>query len=271
MFHFSGAHFGTDDETSQALAMCTPGFTQSMQHIKSLFLDFFRGEELIPGSGPGSVPGQAGLQVALKAGLQHIISISEGPSEIEGKQKSNGTGTTADDLQQLYKAGALQLDKSSSASMVDTSASGHMIHFRVYAIVPASKGNAPSTSNLTIEEIGPSIDLTLRRRHMADIGRFNASLKRPKTQAEKNRQGKGVKKNIETDEMGDMVGRVHLGRQDLGKLQTRKMKGLKRVRQANARAGDDSGDDADDAEGESIGGDDSAAEIEDSEAKRPRL
>lgn len=106
---------------------------------------------------------------------------------------------------------------------------------------------------------------------MADIGRFNASLKRPKTQAEKNRQGKGVKKNIETDEMGDMVGRVHLGRQDLGKLQTRKMKGLKRVRQANARAGDDSGDDADDAEGESIGGDDSAAEIEDSEAKRPRL
>ncbi len=29
--------------------------------------------------------------------------------------------------------------------------------------------------------------------------------------------------------MGDKVGRIHLGKQDLSKLQTRKMKGLKRV------------------------------------------
>lgn len=39
------------------------------------------------------------------------------------------------------------------------------------------------------------------------------------------------KKNIETDLIGDKVGRIHLGRQDLGKLQTRKMKGLKRARE----------------------------------------
>ena len=30
--------------------------------------------------------------------------------------------------------------------------------------------------------------------------------------------------------MGDKIGRVHLGRQDLTQLQTRKMKGLKRSR-----------------------------------------
>ena len=30
--------------------------------------------------------------------------------------------------------------------------------------------------------------------------------------------------------MGDKIGRIHLGRQDLGDLQTRKMKGLKRGR-----------------------------------------
>ena len=30
--------------------------------------------------------------------------------------------------------------------------------------------------------------------------------------------------------MGDKTGRVHVGRQDLGELQTRKMKGLKRGR-----------------------------------------
>lgn len=30
--------------------------------------------------------------------------------------------------------------------------------------------------------------------------------------------------------MGDKIGRIHLGRQDLSELQTRKMKGLKRRR-----------------------------------------
>ena len=30
--------------------------------------------------------------------------------------------------------------------------------------------------------------------------------------------------------MGDKIGRIHLGRQDLNELQTRKMKGLKRDR-----------------------------------------
>ena len=36
------------------------------------------------------------------------------------------------------------------------------------------------------------------------------------------------RKNIETDLMGDKMGRIHVGRQDLNQLQTRKMKGLKR-------------------------------------------
>ena len=35
---------------------------------------------------------------------------------------------------------------------------------------------------------------------------------------------------METDIVGDKIGRIHLGRQDLGELQTRKMKGLKRPR-----------------------------------------
>ena len=39
-----------------------------------------------------------------------------------------------------------------------------------------------------------------------------------------------VKKNVETDTVGDKIGRIHLGRQDLSELQTRKMKGLKRSR-----------------------------------------
>lgn len=268
LFHFSGTHFATDDETSQSLAMCTEGLSQSMQHIKSLFLDFFRGEEMMPGSGPGSNPGQPGLQVAFKGGLQHIITITEAPSD-EGEAAKEKESTTADGLEELYKAGAKQSEKS-AASMVDTSASGRVIHFRVYAIVPSSKGTAASSSNLTLEEIGPSMDLVLRRRQMAEMGKMNASLKRPKTLAEKNRQGKGKKKNIETDEMGDMVGRVHLGKQDLGKLQTRKMKGLKRARKAQGE-GEEEEEDHDDA-GSDIGNSDAGAEQDEARAaKQQRL
>jgi ribosome production factor 2 len=43
-----------------------------------------------------------------------------------------------------------------------------------------------------------------------------------------------TKKNIETDVIGDKIGRIHLGRQDLGTLQTRKTKGLKRGRDDSA-------------------------------------
>ena len=37
-----------------------------------------------------------------------------------------------------------------------------------------------------------------------------------------------TKKNVEIDIVGDKLGRIHVGVQDLRKLQTRKMKGLKR-------------------------------------------
>ena len=41
---------------------------------------------------------------------------------------------------------------------------------------------------------------------------------------------------METDIVGDKMGRIHLGKQDLSDLQTRKMKGLKRGRAADAEA-----------------------------------
>lgn len=39
--------------------------------------------------------------------------------------------------------------------------------------------------------------------------------------------------------MGDKIGRIHLGRQDLGELQTRKMKGLKRGRDTDVEDEED--------------------------------
>ena len=54
------------------------------------------------------------------------------------------------------------------------------------------------------------------------------SLRRPKMEKKNVEAGQGKrKKNIETDDMGDMVGRIHVGKQDLTGMQSRKMKGLK--------------------------------------------
>ncbi|KAJ6172286.1 hypothetical protein N7470_001353 [Penicillium chermesinum] len=58
-------------------------------------------------------------------------------------------------------------------------------------------------------------------------------------QAKRPNEDMKTKKNISMDAIGDKVGRVHLGKQDLSGLQTRKMKGLKR------RAGMESDEDED--------------------------
>lgn len=72
------------------------------------------------------------------------------------------------------------------------------------------------------------------------------------------------KKNVETNIVGDKIGRIHLGRQDLSELQTQKMKGLKRSRDTDAR-GDGAKEDED-----VIGKDES--DVEDGvEVKRSRL
>ena len=72
------------------------------------------------------------------------------------------------------------------------------------------------------------------------------------------------KKNVETDIVGDQIGRIHLGRQDLSELQTRKMKGLKRDRDRDVE--EDGAEEGEDV----IDGDESDAE-NGVEVKRPRL
>ena len=85
--------------------------------------------------------------------------------------------------------------------------------------------------------------------------------------------------------VGDKIGRIHLGRQDLGKLQTRKMKGLKRFHDdldEDARTSD--AEDKSNNESEGLSDEEMREEVEesdgmegskagdlDSKAKRQRL
>ncbi|KAI9788461.1 MAG: rRNA-binding ribosome biosynthesis protein rpf2 [Peltula sp. TS41687] len=111
---------------------------------------------------------------------------------------------------------------------------GARIHMRVYMI--RTKRSGQRLPRVEVEEMGPRMDFRIGRVKEADEKVMKEALRKPRGLEAR------PKKNIETDLVGDKVGRIHLGRQDLGKLQTRKMKGLKRARE---EVGDNEGDEDD--------------------------
>jgi len=84
------------------------------------------------------------------------------------------------------------------------------------------------TPRVELVPMGPHFDLVLRRSVEADQDMMRAALKRPKIAKKDVASGLGKKrKNFEVDELGDLRGRVHVGRQDLDKLQRKKVKALR--------------------------------------------
>ncbi|XP_054578389.1 ribosome production factor 2 homolog isoform X4 [Eptesicus fuscus] len=94
------------------------------------------------------------------------------------------------------------------------------IYFRSYKLLLKKSGCR--TPRIELEEMGPSLDLVLRRTHLASDDLYKLSMKMPKALKPKK------KKNISQDTFGTTYGRIHMQKQDLSKLQTRKMKGLKK-------------------------------------------
>ncbi|XP_025264420.1 ribosome production factor 2 homolog [Camponotus floridanus] len=76
---------------------------------------------------------------------------------------------------------------------------------------------------IELEEIGPRADLLCRRNKFASEDLFKQACKKPKELKMKK------KKNISTDTLGTTHGRIHIGTQNIDKIQTRKMKGLKKT------------------------------------------
>jgi ribosome production factor 2 len=112
-----------------------------------------------------------------------------------------------------------------SISAEDSTGDGDVkpaIHLRVYTI--NTKRSGQRLPRVEVEEIGPRMDFRVGRVREPDESMLKEAMKKPRGLEER------PKKNITTDSMGDKIGRVHLGRQDLSELQLRKMKGLKRSR-----------------------------------------
>ncbi|CAH0399850.1 unnamed protein product [Chilo suppressalis] len=102
-----------------------------------------------------------------------------------------------------------------------TATDNNMIYVRSYRIQLKKSGQR--TPRVELEEIGPSIDFKLRRTKLAANDLYKEACRVP-------REAKsGVKKNISRDAFGSKLGRIHMGKQDINKLQTRKMKGLKKT------------------------------------------
>ena len=101
------------------------------------------------------------------------------------------------------------------------------ILIRSYRVIfKKSRSNTNSVEQespkIDLKEIGPRINLVLRRSKLASDDLWKEALRQPKQLKKK------VKKNKSSDELGTSYGRIHLGQQHVEKIQTRKMVGLKK-------------------------------------------
>ncbi|XP_064623284.1 ribosome production factor 2 homolog [Lineus longissimus] len=103
--------------------------------------------------------------------------------------------------------------------MMFTAAEGK-VFLRSYKVL--FKKSGCKTPRIELEEIGPAFNFTFRRTKLASDDLYKKSRKVPKVAKPKK------KKNISRDVFGTKHGRIHMQTQDYQKLQTRKMKGLKR-------------------------------------------
>jgi len=110
----------------------------------------------------------------------------------------------------------------SAREAVEGEESKPSVHLRVYLI--RTKRSGQKLPRVEVEEMGPRMNFRVGRVKEADESLLKEALRRAKTNVER------PKKNISMNTVGDKIGRIHLGKQDLKELQTRKMKGLKRSR-----------------------------------------
>lgn len=79
------------------------------------------------------------------------------------------------------------------------------------------------TPRIELAEIGPSIDFSIRRTKIASEDLYKLARKQPK------QLRVTTKKNITRDKLGNTHGRVHVGKQKIGQIQTRKVRALKKT------------------------------------------
>lgn len=112
-----------------------------------------------------------------------------------------------------------KIDTASLQLLISVIATDDGLLFRTYNI---QKGKNMA---FTFIDSGPNFNFQVGRYQLPSADACKAALKVFKKEKKESTM---VQKNVAINIMGDKVGRIHVGQQNLAKLQTRKMKGLKR-------------------------------------------
>lgn len=159
------------------------------------------------------------------------IKMSKCPEGTKPMLVFAGEAFDIDNEYKRLKSVLLDFFRGPTVSSVRLAGLEHVLHFtaldgkiymRSYKVLLKKSGCR--TPRIELEEIGPSIDFILRRTHLASDDLYKTANRQPKALKPKK------KKNISHDAFGTKFGRVHMQKQNLEKLQTRKMKGLRKRR-----------------------------------------
>lgn len=193
---------------------------------------------LLPGeSGEDAIPAMNNLVMQIGVGLRPMLIFAGSPWDDETSTAHVMLKSMFTDMFKGEESDKIDVEGLQYALMVaaDEPAQGlaPVIHLRWYKL--RTKRSGHKLPRVELDEIGPKLDFKIGRLQEAPRDVMKEAMKQGKRPNEEVK----LKKNIGMDAIGDKVGRVHLAKQDLGGLQTRKMKGLKR------RAGVESDEDED--------------------------
>lgn len=118
-------------------------------------------------------------------------------------------------------------------SVISVTALEDRILFRVYRVTLKKSTDSSSQPRVELSLMGPALDLKLGRIHFPSDDLMRQACRVPKELLHKK------VKNISRDSVGDQFGRVHVGKQEIAKIQTRKVKALKSNRDKELGIEDD--------------------------------
>lgn len=115
-------------------------------------------------------------------------------------------------------------------SVIQIVAAENKIHFRHFRILFKKSGSR--IPRVELDEIGPRLDLNLRRFKLASHDLYKHSMRQP--QALRPRKVK----NVDVSALGTTFGRIHMERQDYGKLAVKQIRSMKQSQRSQRSMGD---------------------------------
>jgi ribosome production factor 2 len=113
-----------------------------------------------------------------------------------------------------------------AAAVDPNSAVGFTFLFRQFVVLYKKATTGGALPSVELRNVGPSIDLVLRRTRLASIDNFKRACVIPRSIANVGKH----QKNVSRDDMTNLRGQIHVGTTDLDQLALRKFKATKEVR-----------------------------------------